>query len=166
MGVFRKVQFIGLAVLLLVTMGLVAACKVPSGGQPTPTPAASATVQPGVTPTPTSQGQDVVEVVYFHRAQRCSSCIHAQDMIEYTLDTHFADETASGEIVFMALNLQDSANADMVQEFGAYTSSLFLNDIESGVDSIDELTDIWFVLWDDEEFVDIVKTEIEERLAD
>ncbi|MEA1959276.1 MAG: nitrophenyl compound nitroreductase subunit ArsF family protein [Chloroflexota bacterium] len=166
MGVFRKAQFIGLIALLLLTIGIVSACKVPSTDQPTPTPTVSATVQPGITPTATPDGQDVVEVVYFHRAQRCSGCIHAQDMIEYTLETHFADETASGEVVFMALNLQDSANADMVQKFGAYTSSLFLNDVENGVDSIDEVTDIWFVLWDDEEFVDIVKAEIEERLAD
>jgi hypothetical protein len=89
-----------------------------------------------------------------------------QDMTEYTLNTYFADELESGEIVFIAVNLQDANNADMVQKFGAYTSSLFLNDVENGVDSIEELTDVWFVLWDDEEFVDTVKTAIEECLTD
>jgi hypothetical protein len=153
MGIFRKVQLFGLATMLLLTIGLVSACKVPSentNGQPTVTPSA----------------QDVVEVVYFHRAQRCAGCIHAQDTTEYTLNTYFADELENGEIVFMALNLQDANNSAMVQKFGAYTSSLFLNDVEGGADSIEELTDIWFVLWDDEEFVDTVKTAIEECLAD
>jgi hypothetical protein len=151
MGMFRKVQLFGLAAVLLLTIGLVSACKVPE-------PDDSSSLSPSV--------DDGVEVVYFHRAQRCSGCIHAQDMTEYTLNTYFADELQSGEIVFVALNLQDANNSAMVQKFGAYTSSLFLNDVEGGADSIEELTDIWFVLWDEEGFVDVVKTAIEECLAD
>jgi hypothetical protein len=110
--------------------------------------------------------QNGVEVVYFHRAQRCAGCIHAQDMTEYTLNTYFAEELQSGDIVFVALNLQDAANAAMVQKYGAYTSSLFINDVEEGIEQIEQIIDIWFVLWDDEEFVELVKTEIEEHLAD
>ncbi len=157
MGVFTKVRLVVLAVVLLLTMGFASACKVPSGGttnQSTGTPV----VEPSV--------QDGVEVVYFHRAQRCAGCIHAQDTTEYTLNTYFAEEMENGEVVFMALNLQDANNSAMVQKFGAYTSSLFLNDVEDGVDNISEVTDIWFVLWDDEEFVNTVKTAIEECLAD
>jgi hypothetical protein len=150
MGMFRKVQLFGLAAMLLLTIGLVSACKVPE-------PDESSTLPPSI--------DDGVEVVYFHRAQRCQGCIHAQDMTEYTLNTYFADELESGEVVFIAVNLQDANNADMVQKFGAYTSSLFLNDVENGANNIEELTDVWFVLWDDEEFVDTVKTAIEECLA-
>lgn len=151
MGRFRKVQLFGLAAMLLLTMGLVSACKVPE-------PEESSSLHPSI--------DNGVEVVYFHRAQRCSGCIHAQDMTEYTLNMYFADELENGEIVFVALNLQDANNSAMVQKYGAYTSSLFLNDVEGGADSIEELTDIWFVLSDDEGFVDIVKTAIEECLAD
>ena len=157
MGMFSKFRLVALACMLLFTIGLVSACKVPSSGT---------NGQSTVTPTVTPSAQDVVEVVYFHRAQRCSGCIHAQDTTEYTLNTYFADELENGEIVFMALNLQDANNSAMVQKFGAYTSSLFLNDVEGGVDDIEELTDVWFVLWDDEEFVDVLKTAIEECLAD
>jgi len=149
MGMFRKVQLFGLAAVLLLTIGLVSACKVPE-------PDDSSSLSPSV--------DDGVEVVYFHRAQRCSGCIHAQDMTEYTLNTYFADELESGEIVFVAINLQDANNADMVQKFGAYTSSLFLNDVEGGADNIEEMTDVWFVLWEDEEFADTLKDAIEERL--
>lgn len=149
MGILRKVQLLGLATVLLLTIGLVSACKVP---------------EQDVSSGPPPSIDNGVEVVYFHRAQRCAGCIHAQDMTEYTLDTYFSDELENGEIVFVALNLQDAANADMVQKYGAYTSSLFLNDVEGGADNISEVTGIWFVLWDDEGFVELVKTEIEERL--
>jgi hypothetical protein len=149
MRILRKVQLLGLAAVLLLTVGLVSACKVPE-------PNNSSSLPPSI--------DNGVEVVYFHRAQRCSGCIRMQDMTEYTLNTYFADELESGEIVFVAINLQASANADMVRKFGAYTSSLFLNDVEDGADDIEELTDVWFVLWDDEEFADTLKDAIEERL--
>jgi hypothetical protein len=169
MVMLSKFRLVALVVVLMLTIGLVSACK-DTTVQPTPTPTVVTTVQPTVTPmvtpTATPDGQDVVEVIYFHRAQRCSGCIHAQDMTEYTLNTYFAEELESGEIVFVALNLQEAANADMVQKFGAYTSSLFLNDVEGGSNSIEELTDIWFVLWDDVEFADVLRTAIEECLAD
>jgi hypothetical protein len=151
MGMFNKFRLVALAAMILLTIGLVSACKVPE-------PEESSTLPPSI--------DNGVEVVYFHRAQRCSGCIHAQDMTEYTLNTYFAEELENGEIVFVALNLQDANNSAMVQKFGAYTSSLFLNDVSNGTDDIEELTDVWFVLWDDEEFVDILKTAIEERLTD
>ena len=151
MGVFRKVQLFGLAAMLLLTIGLVSACKVPE-------PNNSSSLPPSI--------DNGVEVVYFHRAQRCSGCIYAQNMTEYTLNTYFADELQSKKIVFVAVNLQDANNSAIVQKFGAYTSSLFLNDVKGGVDNISEVKDIWFVLSDDEAFVDVVKTAIEECLAD
>ena len=149
MGILRKVQLLGLAAVLLLTIGLVSACKVPE-------PDNSSSLPPSI--------DNGVEVVYFHRAQRCSGCIHAQDMTEYTLNTYFADELENGEIVFMAINLQDASNSAMVQKFGAYTSSLFLNDVEGGADNISEVKNIR--LMGDEEVVDTIRTAIEECLAD
>jgi hypothetical protein len=149
MGMFRKFQLFGLAAMLLLTIGLVSACKVPE-------PDESSTLPPSI--------DNGVEVVYFHRTQRCSGCIHAQDMTEYTLDTYFAEEIENGEIVFITVNFQDANNADMVQKFGAYVPSLFLNDVEGGADSISEVKNIR--LMGDEEVVDTIKTAIEECLAD
>jgi len=85
-------------------------------------------------------------------------------MTEYTLDTYFADELENGEIVFIAVNFQDAANAGIVEKFGAYVPSLFLNDVEGGVDDINEVKNIR--LMGDEEVVDTIKTAIEECLAD
>jgi hypothetical protein len=149
MGIYTRFRLTALTAVLLLSMCFVSACKVPE-------PDNSSGLPPSI--------YNGVEVVYFHRAQRCTACTRAQEMTEYTLNTCFADELESGEIVYMALNLQDSANADMVQKFGAYTSSLFLNDVENGTNDIEEITDIWFLLWKDEEFVNTLKAEIEDRL--
>ena len=138
-----------------------AASPTPTLAPPTPTPAPSATA---ATPTPQASTH-VVEVVYFHRAQRCSGCIYAGDTTQYTVETYFADELASGEIVFRTLNLQDPANTAMVDKYGAYTSSLFINDVREGVDHIEQVTEIWLLLHNDEPFVSLVKSEIDEHLG-
>ena len=105
-----------------------------------------------------------VEVVYFHRTQRCSGCIYAGDMVEYTINTYFADELADGELVFITRDVQYDANAEIVDKYGAYTSSLYMNKVVDGVDNIEEITGIWLLLHKDQEFVDYVKKDIEERL--
>jgi len=84
--------------------------------------------------------------------------------VRYTIDTYFADELASGELVFMTIDVQDDVNAAIIDKYGAYTSSLFMNKVVDSIDHIEPVTDIWFLLGKDQEFVDLVKTEIEERL--
>ncbi len=107
---------------------------------------------------------DRVEVVYFHRAQRCYSCIYAEEGTRYTVETYFADELASGKVTFKVIDVKDEENAAIVNKYGAYTSSLFINTIRDGADHIEAVGEIWFVLGDDEAFVEVVKNKIEKSL--
>ena len=108
-----------------------------------------------------SEPADTVEVVYFHRPQRCSGCLYAETGTRYTLENYFASELAEGKIVFKVIDLGDEANTAIVERYGAYTSSLFINGIRDGTDHIEEVTDIWLVLGKDSEFIAIVKDKIE-----
>ena len=75
---------------------------------------ASSTTPP---PSDTSLGPaDRVDVVYFHRTQRCPKCIHAEESINYTVETYFADELASGKVTFQVLDVQDEENAAIVKK--------------------------------------------------
>ena len=105
-----------------------------------------------------------LEIVYFHRTNRCYSCTYAEDKVRYTLDTFYSDELADGELVFMAVNVQDDANSAIIDKYGAYTSSLYMNKVVNGVDDIENITGIWFYIGKDQEFVDYVNDEIAERL--
>jgi len=109
---------------------------------------------------------DRVEVVYFHRAQRCAGCIYAETATRFTLETYFADELAEGKIVFKLINLGDKANAAIVEHYGAYTSSLFINSISGGIEHIEEVKEIWFLLGNDREFVTLVKSKIDRYLSE
>ena len=123
---------------------------------------ASSTTPP---PSNTSLGPaDRVDFVYFHRTQRCPRCIHAEESINYTVETYFADELASGKVTFQVLNVQDEENAAIVNKYRAYTSSLFINTIRDGTDHIEEVTYIWLLLDDHEAFVEAVRSKIEKSL--
>ena len=149
MNAFTKAMSCTLIMIVILAGGVLCAC---SSSKPNP----DSTLAPSI--------DNGVEVVYFHRTHRCYSCIYAEDGVRYTIDTYFSDELASGEVAFMTIDVQDDANAVTVDKYGAYTSSLYMNEVVNGIDHIEPVTGIWFLIGNDQEFVDYVKKEIEERL--
>ena len=107
---------------------------------------------------------DRVEVVYFHRTQRCYSCRYVEAGTRDTVETYFSDELASGKLTFQVINVQDEENADIVKKYGAFTSSLFINTIRDGTDHIEEATDVYLLIGKDEAFVMALKSKIEKSL--
>lgn len=153
MNLLTKAKLYSLIAVLILSCGIICACSGPAKNEPIDTPE-----------TPTLQNG--VEVVYFHRAQRCSNCRYLEYCVTSTVNTYFQDELASGELVFKVLNVQDEANAAMIEKYGAYASSLFINEVIDGVDHIEHVTDIWFFVGDDEGCFSLVKGEIEEHLGE
>ena len=159
MSLIAKATLCSLVVVVTLLGGILCACGGSGEANPTPTQ---------TTPTlqPNPNGASWVEVVYFHRTNRCTSCRRAEAGVRYTIDTYFQDELASGDLVFMVLDLGDKANADMIDNYEPYGSSLFINDVEDVVEHIEGLVDIWLLLGDEEEFASVLKGEIEKRLGE
>jgi len=108
---------------------------------------------------------DRVDVVYFHRAQRCYTCRYAEEATRYALETYFKDEMDSGRVTFQVVNVEDKANADIVEKYNnASYLTLCINTVRDGTDHIEEVTDIWLAIGNDEAFVEIVKSKIEKSL--
>lgn len=107
---------------------------------------------------------DRVYVVYFHRTQRCPTCIHAEELTRDTVETYFADELESDKLTFQVINIDDKQNADIVEHYGAYGSQLFINTIKDGTDHIEEATDLYVLIHNDEAFVTALKSKIEKSL--
>ena len=148
MTILAKLKLWSLFLLVVIVTGVLCAC-----GNPAPEVPSTLSTSSGPA--------DKVEVVYFHRAQRCNSCIYAEGGTRYTLETYFEDELASGKLTFKTLSVEDKKNnATIIKKYGAFTSSLFTNTIRDGTDHIEEVTDIWFILGNDEAFIEVVKSKI------
>jgi predicted small lipoprotein YifL len=165
--------------LIILLIGMLCACGGTTPEAPPSSDTPSTPVEPDTPTTPddsdTSQTPDdpdtsptpadKVEVVYFYRPQRCTGCIYAEDTTLYTLETYFSDELANGKITWATYDVAAEENAALVEKYEAYNSSLFINTIIDGTDHIEQVMEIWSVLGNDEAFINVVKSKIEQSLS-
>jgi len=151
MTVMAKVKICISFLLILLVAGILCACGSPAPEVPSDSDTSLAPAER-------------VEVVYFHRAQRCSGCLYAETGVRYTLETYFKDKLSNGQVTLETFSLEDKENAAVIDKYAAFTSSLFINTIVDSTDHIEEVKDIWLLLGNDEEFVNLVKGRIEESL--
>ena len=130
------------AVAAVLVVGLLCACGSPAVP---PIPPAEPSELPQVTTPPNEPANtlDRVDVVYFHRPQRCPTCLCFEERIVYVVNTYFQDELKSGKLTFGVYNIGDSKNADIVKKYSAISSQLFINTVNDGIDHITDIQDIW-----------------------
>jgi hypothetical protein len=136
-------------------VGLLFACASPAT---TPIPSGGASVPPTTTPslpkpsgqiqTTTAPGESStlpgrVDVVYFHRTQRCPTCLCFEERVTYVVTTYFQNELNSGKLTYGVYNIEDSKNTDIVNKYGAVGSQLFIDTVKDGTDNIKDIQDIW-----------------------
>ena len=105
-----------------------------------------------------------VDIVYFHPTRRCSSCLWLEAGTNYTVQNHFKDELDSGKLTFQVINIDDEANSDIIEKYGAFTSSLFINIVKDGTDHIEQATEVYYLIGREEAFVTALKSKIEKCL--
>lgn len=131
-----------LPLLVISVIGLLCAC----GNQAAvPTPPVEPS-QPPQTTTPSNEPSNPsgrVDVVYFHRPQRCPTCLCFEERIRYVMSTYFQKELNSGELTFQVCNLGDAKNAEIAKRYGAVGSQLFINTASDGTDHIRDIKEIW-----------------------
>jgi hypothetical protein len=142
-------------IVTILAVGLLFACASPAT---TPIPSGGASVPPTTTPSlpkPSGQIQTTtppdesstlpgrVDVVYFHRPQRCPTCLCFEERIRYVVSTYFQNELDSGQMTFGVYNIGDSKNTDIAKKYNAVGSQLFINTVKNGTDNIKDIQDIW-----------------------
>ncbi|GEM_PF-592923 len=101
-----------------------------------------------------------VEVAYFHRTQRCASCIEAERLIRKTFDTYFTDRIESGEMSLVVADIQKPQNAVLAQKYDALSSSLYLGVVKDGIEYTWLVSDIWLTLSDEARFMALLRDKI------
>lgn len=126
----------------------------------TPAPPSSAyTLPDGVTVTK-------LEVFHFHPTRGCATCTAIGKYANATISTYFADELASGKIVFRHINIDLEENRALVELYKVTGSSLMFGVYTSaGTFSSEENIKVWYRTDNQQRFMDYLKSVIEKRLA-
>lgn len=106
-----------------------------------------------------------LEVLDFHTAHRCKACISIEANTRETLKKYFSNEIKAGKLVFRLINADASENEKIVDDYGAYGTSLFLNVIKNGVENHIDLTNFAFKKEANKEvFISELRSKIENEL--
>lgn len=93
-------------------------------------------------------------VRYYHSTKRCSTCNRIEALSKKVLETHFADQLASGVLVWETANMDDAWNLSAVAEYGLIRSSLVLSEQHEGVEEdYRVLNKLWDLVSDEAAFV-------------
>ena len=95
------------------------------------------------TPTDTPQS-DCVEVLCFHGAKRCATCIAIEKGVKEVIETDFAAQVAAGEVRFRMIDIAKSENEALADKYEVAWSSLLLNRWRDGRETVTDLTKFAF----------------------
>jgi len=107
-----------------------------------------------------------LEIIHFHGAHQCYSCITVGAYAEETVNAYFADELSSGKITFAHINGELPENQELVNKYGVTSASLWFGKYtEDGNFSAEQNTNIWYKIDNKETYMTYLKGVIEQKLA-
>ena len=110
---------------------------------------------------------DALVVYYFHGNVRCVTCRAIETQAHETVQSDFASQLASEEIVWKKLNYEDAATADLAKQFAIQVPVVVLAKMESGqVANWRRLDKVWALVGDRPAFAELIRTEIGQMLSD
>jgi len=106
-----------------------------------------------------------IEVFHFHGNQQCQGCINVGKCAEDAVNEYFQDEQELDLVIFAHVNGDLPENADLVQQYGAAGSSLWIGVYdEDGSFSKEQNINVWYKTSDMEKCREYIKVVIEEKL--
>ncbi|MFA7330252.1 MAG: nitrophenyl compound nitroreductase subunit ArsF family protein [Candidatus Delongbacteria bacterium] len=120
---------------------------------PPSAPAQSPESPPSVAPATAANPARVI-VYYFHGAVRCKTCRTIEDTAREALDEHFARETASGQVEWRLVNVDDPKHEHFVEDYQLTTRSIVLSRLENGKETAWRRLDwVWELVKDHDAFL-------------
>jgi hypothetical protein len=106
-----------------------------------------------------------VELIYFHRTQRCQSCMAAERLTRHTIESCFADQIASGDLSFSLIDVETGEGTEVVSEYDAYGPSLYIGVFKGGVHYVFHASDTYVALNNESAFMSILKGDVDYALG-
>ena len=125
-----------------------------------PTTAQQAVAESAVIADQTTDTGHKLIAYYFHRTQRCRTCLAMEAYAEEALREAFPEAMEAGELEWHAVNTEELANEHFVQDYEITSSSLVMIYFENGEQKEwKNLDEVWDLVGDKQEFQAYVETE-------
>lgn len=83
---------------------------------------------------------DYVEVLCFHGAKRCVTCMAIETGVKEVLETDFAGQIGAGEVRFRIIDVAKPENGALADKYEVAWSALLLNKWRDGKETVTDLT--------------------------
>ena len=106
---------------------------------------------------------DRVVVMYFHRTQRCPTCLKMGSYSEEAVKGGFAQQVKDGKVEFHYIDFQDQKNEALTKGYKIGGPALIVARVAGNkVAEYKNLTEIWMKVRDKAAFVEYVQTNVKD----
>ena len=85
-----------------------------------------------------------LDIYYFHRNQRCQTCLSIEENTKNVLDQYYAEELKDGIIVMHIIDYEGDESKDLIEKYKADAPALYLTKVKKGKETNKNLTDFAF----------------------
>jgi len=108
---------------------------------------------------------DRVVAMYFHRTQRCPTCLKMGGYSEEAVKQGFAEQIEKGLVEFHYVDFQDKKNAALAKGYNISGPALIVvKVVDNKVKEYKDLQDIWTKVGEKPEFLEYVREHVETYL--
>ncbi|MGE0481714.1 MAG: nitrophenyl compound nitroreductase subunit ArsF family protein [Phycisphaerae bacterium] len=104
---------------------------------------------------------DGIRVYYFHRTQRCHTCLMIEALARAAVLEHFAEGLAARRIVWQAINIEEPGSEHFESDFELQAQALVLTEFAQGqCVRWKNLAGVWDLVENESAFADYVRREL------
>jgi len=108
----------------------------------------------------------VVFAYYFHRTQRCPSCLLLETTAARAIQEHFARQIQDGQVIWTSVDIEDPGNEPLRRQFEVRINGLVLVRMDNGAyKDAKRLDELWGLLGRPDAFSKYLVEEINARLS-
>jgi thiol-disulfide isomerase/thioredoxin len=109
--------------------------------------------------------KDRVVVMYFHRTQRCPTCLKMGSYTEEAVKGNFAEEIKAGNVAFHYIDFQDEKNAAFTKGYRVAGPTLIVAKVSgTKVTEYKNLQEMWSKVSDKNAFTEYVQANVKSYL--
>lgn len=122
-------------------------------------------VTPCVVPIVAAQGAgaDNIQLLYFHRTERCQSCNNAEQFARETLDTYYPDEVKAGKLAIQSIDYQQ--DKAMAEKYGVKMQGLKMLITKDGQETVKDVPELWALVKDKSACIGCLKSALDKELG-